>query len=91
MLLAAIFWAQMNVSAYCDYREMAGGGLPCEGVTAAADDLPFGAKVYIGDQCYVIQDRFGGNYKNRLDIYMQSEADCWEFGRQYLMVLVEVE
>ena len=37
-----------------------------------------------------ITDRFGGGYDNRLDIFMNSEQECWQFGRQWLKCKVEV-
>lgn len=53
-----------------------------EGVTVAADDIPLGTKVIIDDQMYIVQDRFGGNYRNRIDIYMKDYHDASRFGVQ---------
>ena len=62
-------------------------GLPAvQGVTVAADDLPFGTEVIINNQHYVVQDRFGGGHKNRIDIYMNNKEDALKFGRQYHFV-----
>lgn len=85
----------MNVSAYtASVRECgkadgitASGTRATEGRTVAADHLPFGTVVRINGQEYIVEDRFGGGYADRLDIYMEHEADAWDFGRQ----TVEVE
>ena len=56
---------------------------------AASDDLPRGTVVIIGDREYIIMDRFGGDYSNRLDIYFgDNESAAWEFGRKELKVKV---
>ena len=39
----------------------------------------------------VVTDRFGGSYNNRLDIFMASESECWQFGRKWLKCRIEVE
>ena len=53
-----------------------------EGVTVAADHLPFGTKIEIDGHIYTVHDRFGGGYTNRIDIFKESKADCYEYGRQ---------
>lgn len=62
------------------------GLLAVQGVTVAADDLPFGTEVIINNQRYIVQDRFGGGHKNRIDIYMNNKEDALKFGRQYHFV-----
>lgn len=95
MLLVVVFWAQMNVSAYtpreCPNEYTASGVRPVEGTTIAADDLPFGARVYIYGKPYIVQDRFGGGYHNRVDIFMNNYQDAVNFGRQQLMCRVEID
>ena len=62
-------------------------GVPAvQGVTVAADDLPFGTEVIINNHRYIVQDRFGGGYKNRIDIYMNNREDALKFGRQFHIV-----
>lgn len=62
-------------------------GVPAvQGVTVAADDLPFGTEVIINNQRYIVQDRFGGGHKNRIDIYMNNKEDALKFGRQFHFV-----
>jgi 3D (Asp-Asp-Asp) domain-containing protein len=58
---------------------------------AAADHLPFAAKVTLPDgRILTITDRFGGGYQDRLDVFMSSEAECWKFGRKNLVCKVEI-
>lgn len=85
---AGAYTVQMNVSAYCESGNvMANGEYPYYGAVAS-DDLPLGTHVIINGQEFVVCDRFGGGYTNRLDIYMQDYNDCIQFGRQWLYVEV---
>ena len=90
LILMAVFWQILNVSAYCETGNRTASGVwPAVGM-AAADHLPFGSKVYLPDgRILTITDRFGGGYRDRLDIFMDSEAECWEFGRRWLKCKVE--
>ena len=91
LILLAVFWQTLNVSAYTySGNPTASGVWPAVGM-AAADHLPFGSKVTLPDgRVLTITDRFGGGYSNRLDIFMASEAECWQFGRQWLKWRVEL-
>ena len=51
--------------------------------TVAADDLPLGTRIRINEQEYVVEDRFGGGYKNRIDIYVDTKEKAYQYGRQY--------
>ena len=54
--------------------------------------IPFGTVIKTEDgRTLVVTDRFGGSYNNRLDIFMASEDECWQFGRQWLKCRIEVE
>ena len=90
--LAVIIWQTMNVSAYTwSGNKTASGVYPQVGM-CAADHLPFGAKVTLPNGTVLtVMDRFGGGYSDRLDIFMASEAECWQFGRQFLRCKVEIE
>lgn len=91
LILFAVFWQVLNCSAYTHsgYRT-ASGVWPQVGM-AAADHLPFGTKVILPDgRTLVVTDRFGGGYNNRLDIFMASESECWQFGRRNLVCRVEI-
>ena len=91
LILFAVFWQTLNVSAYCETGNRTASGVWPQVGMAAADHLPFGSKVTLPDgRVLTITDRFGGGYDNRLDIFMASEAECWKFGRQWLCCKVEV-
>ena len=81
----------LNVSAYCHTGYQTASGVWPQVGMAAADHLPFGSKVTLPDgTVVVIRDRMGGGYVDRLDIFMNSEAECWKFGRQWMRCKVEV-
>ena len=94
-LLAII--VTLNCSAYThSSNPTASGVMPAVGMCAMDKvngvTVPFGSKVTLPDgRVLTVTDRFGGNYDNRLDIFMASEAECWQFGRQFLRCKVEVE
>ena len=81
----------MNCSAYTTTgNRTASGVYPAVGM-CAADHLPFGSKVTLPDgRVLTVTDRFGGGYSDRLDIFMQTEAECWNFGRRWLECKIEV-
>ena len=90
----------LNVSAYClNQNPMANGEYPYIG-SCAVDKIngqwiPFGTVIRILDHNVgihelVVMDRFGGSYNNRLDIFMQTEDECWQFGRKNLVCRVEM-
>ena len=81
----------MNVSAYT-VAEGNGDGITASGVegkpfyTCAADDLPFGTKLLIDGKIWVVQDRFGGGYENRIDLLRETTDQCFAFGRRWIPV-----
>lgn len=91
LILMAVFWQVLNVSAYCETGNRTASGVwPAVGM-AAADHLPFGSKVYLPDgSVVVIRDRFGGGYPDRLDLFLATEDECWKFGRKILRCRIEV-
>ena len=86
----------LNCSAYCHTgNPTASGVMPAVGMCAMDKvngvTVPFGSKVYLPDgKVLTVTDRFGGGYNNRLDIFMQTESECWQFGRQWLKCKVEM-
>ena len=91
IILFAVFWQVLNCSAYCHTGSPTASGVWPQVGMAAADHLPFGSRVTLPDgRVLVITDRFGGGYRDRLDIFLTSEAECWQFGRQWLRCKVEV-
>jgi len=66
----------------------ASGTKATQGRTIAADHLPFGTLVEIDGRLYTVEDRFGGGYTNKIDVYFENYADAIEFGRQQKIVRV---
>lgn len=64
----------------------ASGTKVTENRTVAADHLPFGTRIRINGQEYIVEDRFGGGYHNKIDIYMPTKAECFEFGQREIEV-----
>lgn len=86
----------LNVSAYClNQNPMANGEYPYIG-SCAVDRIngvlvPFNTKIILPDgRVLMVKDRFGGNFENHLDIWMPTEAECWQFGRRNLVCEVEL-
>ena len=85
----------LNCSAYCDRGITASGEYVREGI-CAVDRIngvlvPFNTKIILPNgRTLVVKDRFGGGHNNHLDIWMASESECWQFGRQWLHCKVEV-
>ena len=90
LILFAVFWQVLNCSAYCHSgNPTASGVMPKVGM-AASDHLPFGSKVTLPDgRILTITDRFGGGYRDRLDIFMASADECWKFGRRWMRCRIE--
>lgn len=78
----------MEVTAYTHTGGvMANGEYPYVGAVAS-DDLPLGTTVIINGSSYVVADRFGGGYSDMIDIFVDTEEEAIQFGRQYLDVTV---
>ena len=92
LLMLTVIWQMLNCSAYCHTgNRTASGTWPRVGI-CAADHLPFGSRVTLPDgRVLVVEDRFGGGYTDRLDIFLGSEAECWEFGRKWLWCKIETQ
>ena len=85
----------LNCSAYCETgNPTASGVMPQVGHCACdkinGEWIPFGTIIKTEDgRTLVVTDRFGGNYDNKMDIFMASESECWQFGRRNLVCEVE--
>ena len=86
----------LNVSAYAETgNPTASGVMPAVG-HCAMDKVngvvvPFGSRVHLPDgRVLTVTDRFGGGFDNRLDIFLPTEAECWQFGRQWLKCKIEM-
>ena len=90
LIVLAVFWQVLKCSAYCHTGSPTASGVWPKVGMAAADHLPFGTKVTLPDgQVLTITDRFGGGYTDRLDIFMNTEQECWNFGRRWLRCRIE--
>ena len=91
LITMAVFWQVLNCSAFCHSGNRTASGVwPAVGM-AAADHLPFGTKVTLPDgRVLTITDRFGGGFTDKLDIFLPTEAECWQFGRRMLECRVEI-
>lgn len=92
-LMTVMFTQLCDVSAYTPHenggnRVTASGAIATEGRTCAADHLNFGDKVIINGKEYIVEDRFGGGYTNRIDIFMESYNDAINFGRKKMEVQI---
>ena len=90
LIILVVFWQVLNCSAYCHSGNPTASGVWPRPGMAAADHLPFGSKVTLPDgRVLTITDRFGGGYSDRLDIFYETEAECWNFGRRWLQCRIE--
>ena len=64
----------------------ASGTYVTEGRTVACNDFPFGTKLLIGENVYVVEDRCG--YDNVVDIYFDDHHDAMNWGRKTMEVTV---
>jgi 3D (Asp-Asp-Asp) domain-containing protein len=71
-------------------NKTASGVYPAVG-HCAADHLPFGSKVTLPDgRVLIVTDRFGGGFTDKLDIFMETESECWKWGRKWLLCKIEL-
>ncbi len=95
-LLATFYFQEVTLTAYTASVEECGkadgitasGTKATQGRTIAADHLPFGTLVEIDGHLYTVEDRFGGGYINKIDIYFDNYRDAINFGRQQRIVRV---
>ena len=53
--------------------------------------VKFGTRITLPNgRTFVVTDRFGDGRSNCLDIFMESEDECWQFGRRNLVCEVEM-
>lgn len=90
-------YKEMEATAYCDHGLCFDETVPRAGITVAA------AKEYIGKTFIIYSEDWeligiyechdtGGDYRIKngtvVDIYMDSEEECWHFGRQKVHVQI---
>ena len=93
-LLAVV--VTLSATAYCETGNPTASGLMPQVGHCAMDKVngvtvPFGSKVHLPDgRVLTVTDRFGDGRSNCLDIFMQTESECWQFGRRNLLCKVEL-
>ena len=98
-LLAVV--VTLSATAYCETGNPTASGLMPQVGHCAVDRIngqwiPFGTKIRIIDDHnvdiheLVVTDRFGGNYNNKMDIFLPTESECWQFGRRWLECRIEM-
>ena len=86
----------LNVSAYTHSTNPTASGVMPQVGHCAVDKIngqwiPFGTVITLPDgRVLTVTDRFGDGRSNALDIFMESEDECWQFGRQWLKCRVEI-
>jgi 3D (Asp-Asp-Asp) domain-containing protein len=86
----------LQTTAYCHTGNPTASGVYPQVGHCAVDKIngqwiPFGTIIKTEDgRVLTVTDRFGGSYNNRLDIFMQTEDECWQFGRQWLKCKIEL-
>ena len=90
----------LSATAYCETGNPTASGVMPQVGHCAVDKIsgqwiPFGTKIRIIDHNVgihelVVTDRFGDGRSNCLDIFMQTESECWQFGRRWLECRVEM-
>lgn len=67
----------------------ASGVMPRQGVTCAANWVPFGMRLDIeGVGVRVVQDRMSRRYPRRVDVFFNSHREALRFGRRKVAVKV---
>ena len=86
----------LNASAYCHTGNPTASGVMPQAGHCAVDKIngqwiPFGTRITTDDgRVLTVTDRFGDGRSNCLDIFMNSEDECWQFGRRNLVCRVEL-
>ena len=86
----------LNASAYThSTNPTASGVMPQVGMCACdkinGEWIKFGTRIITEDgRVLTVTDRFGDGRNNALDIFMQTESECWQFGRRNLVCRVEI-
>ena len=86
----------LNASVYCETgNPTASGVMPQVGMCACdkinGEWVKFGTQITLPDgRVLTVTDRFGDGRSNCLDIFMETEQECWEWGRRYVECKVEL-
>ena len=86
----------LNASAYTHSNNPTASGVMPQVGHCACDKIngqwiPFGTRITTEDgRVLTVTDRFGDSRNNCLDIFMETEQECWEWGRRYVECKVEL-
>ena len=86
----------LNASAYCHTGNPTASGVMPQVGHCAVDKIngewvKFGTRITLPyGRVLTVTDRFGDGRSNCLDIFMESENGCWQFGRRNLVCEVEL-
>ena len=86
----------LNASAYTHSTNPTASGVMPQVGHCAVDKIngqwiPFGTVIRTSEgRVLTVTDRFGDGRNNALDIFMQSESECWQFGRRNLVCRIEM-
>lgn len=86
----------LSASAYCHTgNPTASGAMPKVGMCAVdrinGRWVKFGTRITLPDgRTLIVADRFGDGRNNAIDIFMNSESECWQFGRRWLKCKIEL-
>lgn len=69
--------------------ENASGTRPARGSVACPRALAFGTQVVIEGKTYTCDDRMHGKYADRYDIWVESKAEAFEWGRRTLAIVIK--
>lgn len=89
LIFPAVFYNTLEITAYYQGHITCNGTTPIPYWTCAADDLPRGTKVTVGDRVWVVDDCFGGGYKNKLDLFLPDYDSCIQWGRRTMKCKIE--
>ena len=96
-IIFAVIWATLQCTAYTHSGNPTASGVMPQIGHCAVDRIngrviPFGTRITTADgRILVVTDRFGDSRNNCLDIFMDTEQECWQFGRRMLKCRIEVE
>jgi 3D (Asp-Asp-Asp) domain-containing protein len=91
LILFAVFIATLECTAYTHSNNPTASGVMPQVGHCAVDKIngrwiPFGTRITTEDgRVLTVTDRFGDGRNNALDIFMQNENECWQFGRRNLV------
>ena len=86
----------LNASAYThSTNPTASGVMPQVGYCAVdkinGEWVRFGTKITLPNgRTLIVKDRFGDGRSNCLDIFMETEQECWEWGRKFISCQIEM-